>query len=115
MTPEREAQMREMYGKEFPRPSRYSAACLHEAWHYRLEGFLSCARALEPMVRDGELLEKLRQKLECDGFGYWLPEICLKEIPPEVEGVGTPPTQEEFREALDAAMSAALEDGNAIE
>lgn len=109
MTPEREAQMRELFVKEFGETS------INRGWAMLLQGWLACARALEPMVRDGELLEKLRQKLECDGFGYWLPEICLKEIPPEVEGVGTPPTQEEFREALDAAMSAALEDGNATE
>ncbi|TXD58840.1 hypothetical protein FUT88_13240 [Ralstonia sp. TCR112] len=57
MTPEREAQLREMYIKEFgERPN--SAGSYREQddadeWDVRLVGFLACARALEPLVRDG--------------------------------------------------------------
>lgn len=100
MTPEREAQMREMYEKQFPRPINYAPPWVHEAWHYRLEGFLACARALEPMVKDGK-----RMRWLLDGNGFFMEEQGL---------CGYAPCSDEEKNAarheIDAAMSAALEE-----
>ena len=52
----------------------------------------------EPRFTDAERLEYLHSNLDWDGYGYWLPEICVKEK----DGSFTDePTLEEFRQFLD--------------
>ena len=102
MTPEREAQMRELFetaAKDkaliLARDSvgNYVMPTTAGAWF----GFLACARALEPMVRDGERYAWLRENWH-DGKGCWCDSLYA---PANLD------------KAIDAAMSAALEDGNA--
>ena len=102
MTPEREAQMRELYEKQFPRPINYAPPWVHEAWHYKLEGFLACARALEPMVRDGGRYRFLRDGGRDDcGDGPWSDAYAAIASTNGPEYIDT---------TVDTAMSAALED-----
>ena len=64
---------------------------------------------VEPTVRpltDTQLLHWLRDKLEWDGRGYWLPEICIVEIQDGDEEC-LEPTMQEFRHALRAWVRAA--------
>jgi len=53
--------------------------------------------------KDAQRLDWLCSNLYWDGFVWWLPEICLKES----KGAAfTPaPTAEEFRKAIDAALT----------
>jgi len=57
-------------------------------------------------LTDAQLLRWLRDKLDWDGYGYWLPEICIKET-----GLGNDkcpePTMAEFRSALSERARAA--------
>jgi hypothetical protein len=123
MTPEREAQMREMYIKEFgERPN--SAGSYREQddadeWDVRLSGFLACARALEPMAMDGERLDWMLDK---NAFMVWTKRDgsilqCQVYTQDEDEEYHVLSGEHRYfntpREAIDAAMSAALEDGNA--
>lgn len=116
MTPEREAQMREMFA-EYMR-----AENIHGGYVSKRDfdaGFLACARALEPMVRDGERLDWMSER------GAWIAwskdyECCRVFVPTDdggepALGWGAGKSRHTAREAIDAAMSAALEDGNATE
>lgn len=101
MTPEREAQMREVFetaAKDkaliLARDSvgNYVTPTTSGAWF----GFLACARALEPVVRDGERYRFLRDEMELsvrDVFSSWCPQLN--------DGLDA---------AIDSAMSAALEE-----
>lgn len=103
MTPEREAQMHSLFEKWIKDPKR---DVLVEDVGSALAGFLACARALEPMVRDGEryrfLFDQSFKTWACDplwplvGFFRDCDETITKTI-------------------IDLAIDAALEDGNAIE
>jgi hypothetical protein len=54
-----------------------------------------------PELTDTQILEGIRELLEWDGNGYWLPDWCIKEIDYDKETDFTPgPTPEEFREVL---------------
>ena len=110
MTPEREAQMREMYIAEFgERPN--SAGSYREQddadeWDVRLSGFLACARALEPMVRDAERYRAIR----ATGRDWSNLRVFDYRGALDAESL-----DEEADALINAAMSAALEEGNATE
>ena len=64
---------------------------------------------VEPSVRpltDAQLLRWLRDHMDWDGNGYWLPELCIRE-----RGWGQDycpqPTMDEFRAALSERVRAA--------
>lgn len=49
------------------------------------------------VMTDAQILRWLRDNLQWDGYGYWLPEICIKEL----DGESCPePTMKEFRANL---------------
>nr|WP_279196093.1 hypothetical protein [Ralstonia mannitolilytica] len=104
MTPEREAQMRKVFEKWWLEPEGFGlrAERFTEPGEAALAGFFACARALEPMVRDGERYQWLRvnsgYSIRCNLFGE-TPMYKHKDS--------------DLDEAIDKAMSAALEDGNA--
>lgn len=50
-------------------------------------------------MTDGQLLKELRDRLEWDGQGYWLPEICIKELE-RGDDECPEPSMSEFRAAL---------------
>lgn len=112
MTPEREAQMREMFeawardkakGLSLAKGNCgwYMSPRTHDTW----SGFLACASALEPMVRYGERYRFMKESVtNGKDEGYAL-TWCDDTFHP----VDDPDTH------IDAAMSAALEDGNASE
>lgn len=120
MTPEREAQMREMFEKwqvtengwdmadlvmERGEYLRFSVRCDWITW-------LACARALEPMVRDGERWRTFERALRTGrlpGAAYGRRFKIIETCPMS----GDKKEFNAFVEAIDAAMSAALEDGNA--
>lgn len=58
--------------------------------------------ALEELCRDAERLAGLHKTCDYDGYGWWLNESCLKTG-------DAPPTLDEFRFAIDAAMQQAPE------
>lgn len=51
---------------------------------------------------DKERLEALIEHLEWDGYGYWLPEWCVKVC--EFETYTEEPSPKEFREFLDSRL-----------
>lgn len=54
---------------------------------------------MDTTISDAQLIRWLRDHLEWDGHGYWLPEICIREI--AFGEVDCPePTLKEFRAAL---------------
>lgn len=109
MTPEREAQMRELLQKWWLEPEGFGlrAERFTEPGEAALAGFLACARALEPMVRDGERYRFLRDEGHDDcGDGPWSDAYAAIASTNGPEYIDT---------TVDAAMSAALEDGNATE
>lgn len=55
---------------------------------------------LEEAERDAARLGRLHQSLEDDGYGYWLPEKCVKPDQQSDE----PPTMDEFRTFVDALL-----------
>ncbi|NKF57508.1 hypothetical protein GO299_04717 [Ralstonia solanacearum] len=109
MTPEREAQMRDAFEREFAhmplrrgelKPDSYwcpTTACAWDAW-------LACARALEPMVME-ETFDAAIEK--CEEWAHHLSQFDAGKS--DVAET----CAEMIRELKDAAMSAALEDGNA--
>ncbi|NPT50762.1 hypothetical protein GNZ10_13755 [Ralstonia sp. 3N] len=119
MTPEREAQMREAF-EDWALKTSDGNCCEEDLQRYDEDVFelggeyvealvqrdwlvwLACARALEPMVRDGERYQWLRvnsgYSIRCNLFGE-TPMYKHKDS--------------DLDEAIDKAMSAALEDGNA--
>ena len=109
MTPEREAQMRGEFERHWEsRGLQFGTGALTNAFkEVALDSFLACARALEPMVRDGERLQAycMTRNPENDA----LLQIELRILNGEI------PTMDEWRTAIDAAVGAALEDGNATE
>lgn len=50
-------------------------------------------------ITDAHLLRWLRDHLEWDGHGYWLPEICIVEMRAGDDECPEP-TMHEFRQAL---------------
>ena len=62
-------------------------------------------RSVRPLS-DAQLLRWLRDHMEWDGQGYWLPEICIRE-----RGWGQDfcpqPTMDEFRDVLSERARAA--------
>lgn len=54
-------------------------------------------RQLAEARKDAERYQKIIAVCESDGFGYWLPEICLKEG-------NLPPSKQESDAAIDAAL-----------
>ncbi len=109
MTTEREAQLRELFEK-YAEDNGLNTVKGNCGWYISpatsnaYQGFLACARALEPMVMDGERYRWLRlnsgYSIRCNLFG----ETPMYEH-----------KDSDLDEAIDAAMSAALEDGNATE
>ena len=53
----------------------------------------------EKPLTDTQLLEWLRSRLEWDGHGYWLPEVCVCEMQSGDRDCPEP-TMQEFRKAL---------------
>ena len=58
---------------------------------------LELERQLEEARKDAERYQSIVSACESDGFGYWLPEICLKEGP-------VPPSKDECDSTIDAAL-----------
>jgi hypothetical protein len=59
-----------------------------------------------PPLSDSKLLRWLRDNMNWDGHGYWLPEICLREG--DLRNDFCPePTMDEFRAALSERARAA--------
>lgn len=50
-------------------------------------------------LTDTQLLKWLRENLEWDGHGYWLPEICIVEMQ-HGDDECPEPTMQEFRHEL---------------
>lgn len=95
MTPEREAQMREMFQKKYgKRPT--NDPLLEATWDDRKRVWDYCLNSLEPMVRDAERYRWLLANWH-DGKGCWCDSLYAPK---------------DLTKAIDAAMSAALEDGN---
>lgn len=101
MTPEREAQMHSLFEKWIKDPKR---DVLVEDVGSALAAFLACARALEPMVRE-ETFDAAIEK--CEEWAHHLSQFDAGKS--DVAET----CAEMIRELKDAAMSAALEDGNA--
>lgn len=100
MTPEREAQMRDLFERLFPgNPSPHKAS----AW----DGFLACARALEPKLKDAERYQWLRN--EANNTRAWAP-MTFNCNPHYQIGWSDALHGGHLDAAIDAAMSAALED-----
>lgn len=124
MTPEREAQMREMF-QEWALKTSDGNCCEEDLQRYDEDVFeiggeyvnelvqrdwlvwLACARALEPMVRDGELYQWLRSQYFAVDFEYQGECVLVFKIPKNTRVRADPDV------TIKAAMSAALEDGNA--
>jgi hypothetical protein len=51
-------------------------------------------------MTDTQILEWLCDNLEFDGYGYWLPEICVKSMDFDELCLVSPPTITEFRTLL---------------
>lgn len=51
------------------------------------------------LLTDAQLLRWLRDHMDWDGHGYWLPEICLREREPG-QDYCPEPTMHEFRALL---------------
>ncbi|MGA3803741.1 hypothetical protein ACI2T7_03560 [Ralstonia nicotianae] len=120
MTPEREAQMREAFEKECAGEFLMDRDSIggYVFWQTRnaYRGFLACARALEPLVRDGERLDWMLDK---DAFMVWTKRDgsilqCQAYTQDEDEEYHVLSGEHRYfntpREAIDAAMSAALEE-----
>lgn len=107
MTPEREAQMREVFEKWWLEPEGFGlrAERFTEPGEAALAGFLACARALEPMVRDAELYQWLRSQYLAVDFD-WQGQCALVFKIPQNTRVSA-----DCDATIKAAMSAALEDG----
>lgn len=116
MTPEREAQMREMFQKwadeyglwdSLPDVHQYAKAVALDSW-------LACARALEPMLKDAERYQWLRSDDIEVLPGQREILVYMEHLPftddPDVLLIG-----QELDNAIDAAMSAALEGKNATD
>lgn len=109
MTPEREAQMREMFRK-FTADQANKRAIERLAYRQDVAMFvwLACARALEPMVRDAERYRAIRE------FGSKLKLYVYEDPKDFCSGDWVYKPDPELVDAeVDVAMSAALEDGNA--
>ena len=57
-------------------------------------------------LTDTQLLKWLRDRLEWDGRGYWLPELCIVEMQ-DGEDECPEPTMQDFRQALRARARSA--------
>ena len=116
MTPEREAQMRGLFEKWrkdlFGNPDlTKDSEGYYEDWDTQVawSGFLACARALEPMVVDGDLYQWLRSQYLAVDFDYEGECVLVFKIPQNTR------VRADLDVTIKAAMSAALEDGNATE
>lgn len=124
MTPEREAQMREAFEAHWvesvqKRSSIFTRAHMtrwHDTGKYMAPGaeegwqqWLACARALEPMVRDGERYRWLLSQYFAVDFDYDGKCALVFKIPQNTR------VSADCDATIKAAMSAALEDGNASE
>jgi hypothetical protein len=88
------------------RPANYSAWGETVAFARAIES-AACAerdariaeleRQLAEARKDAERYQCAVSVCESDGFGYWIPEVCLKEGP-------LPPSKEEADAAIDNAM-----------
>ena len=105
MTPEREAQMREAFEathKGFDLTRDSNAEYIHGSTSMLWNEWLACARALEPMVRDGERYRFLRDGGRDDcGDGPWSEAYAAIASTNGPEYIDT---------TVDTAMSAALEE-----
>lgn len=118
MTPEREAQMREVFQKKYgKRPT--NDPLLEATWDDRKRVWDYCAASLDPVIKDAERLEWLLCR---EAWVTWSKdhEYCrvflLGDDGPEPAlGWGSQDRSYTEREAIDKAMSAALEEGNATE
>ena len=112
MTPEREAQMRgafEATHKGFDLTRDSNGEYIHGSTSMLWNEWLTCARALEPMVRDAELYQWLRSQYLAVDFDYEGECVLVFKIPQNTR------VRADLDETIKAAMSAALEDGNATE
>lgn len=115
MTPEREAQMRgefEKWWKDWWEDGDKPSESLDKG--FALAGFFACARALEPMVRDGgrwRTFERALRTGRLPGAAYGRRFKIIETCPMS----GDEKEFNAFVEAIDSAMSAALEDENATE
>ena len=56
---------------------------------------------------DTEILEALSKNLYWDGYGFWLPDLCVMKDPHFMDNKicpAKPPTLDEFRIALNGAL-----------
>lgn len=61
---------------------------------------------LEEAEGDTNRLQGLCKHAEWDGYGYWLPEWCIKERDSDFYAYRTPdPTIDELREAIDTKIA----------
>lgn len=106
MIPEREAQMREMFQKKYgKRPT--NDPLLEATWDDRKRVWDYCLNSLEPMVRDGERYAWIKENADVTFH-----EEQEWPISDDQTIYSRMPAAKELDKAVDAAMSAALEDGN---
>lgn len=55
-------------------------------------------------LSDAKLIRWLRDNLEWDGYGYWLPEVCVRKLQ-HGENECYEPTMQEFRTFLSAKVN----------
>lgn len=113
MTPEREAQMREVF-EAWAEPRGYSLtrttdSYLSKGTRSAWRGFLACARALEPEIRDAARYRLLRAGDNDKEF------LQFSEHARDGTDDVWLLREEKLDEAIDSALSAALEEGNATE
>ena len=58
----------------------------------------------DQMLSDAKLLRWLRDNMDWDGHGYWLPEICIREPDFGQDCICPEPTMKEFRAVLIARV-----------
>lgn len=109
MTPEREAQMRELFEKyaEDNGLNTFKGNCgwyISPATSNAYQGFLACARALEPKLKDAELYQWLRSQYLAVDFDYEGECVLVFKIPQNTR------VRADLDVTIKAAMSAALEE-----
>ena len=113
MTPEREAQMRELFEEEcgagFYLEKHEDGEYIFEETAHAYQGFLACARALELKLKDAERYQWLRSDDIEVLPGQREINVYMERLP-HTEEPDVFLIEKELDDAIDAAMSAALEE-----